>query len=172
MKLKTFQRQDLARASLKDGLILGWDTGLGKTWAMFLWSSLKVGYERVLDGRDGEKLRPKAPVLIIAPGDLHLQIAEEALKQFGILLRLLDSQEAFNELTRLPGHAVTNTDAEGRPVVPPGYYITSYTQLATNGVMGIPDPYDRDPRALLDWLALRIGEHQEPSPTPPAIGGL
>jgi len=80
MKLKTFQRQDLARASLKDGLILGWDTGLGKTWAMFLWSLLKVGYDRLTDSPEGERLRPKAPVLIIAPGDLHLQIAEEALE--------------------------------------------------------------------------------------------
>ena len=31
MKLKQFQREDLARAALHDGLILGLDTGLGKT---------------------------------------------------------------------------------------------------------------------------------------------
>jgi len=47
MTLKPFQKQDLARAALKDGLILSWDTGLGKTWALFLWSLLKCGFERV-----------------------------------------------------------------------------------------------------------------------------
>ena len=42
MKLKVFQKQDLARAALKDGLILSWDTGLGKTWALYLWPLLKA----------------------------------------------------------------------------------------------------------------------------------
>src|ERR1035441_8963508 len=96
MQLLPFQKQDLARAALKDGLILGWDTGLGKTWAMFLWALLKVGFLRIREDllrdcapgdrvalgdalRAGERLRPKAPVLVIAPGDLHAQIAEEAL---------------------------------------------------------------------------------------------
>src|ERR1035441_1115805 len=106
MQLLPFQKQDLARAALKDGLILGWDTGLGKTWAMFLWALLKVGFVRVSEEllcgcdpnarvalaealRAGERLRPKAPVLIIAPGDLHEQIAEEALTRFGLILRTL-----------------------------------------------------------------------------------
>lgn len=43
--LKPFQMQDLARASLHDGLILGWDTGLGKTLAGFLWPLAKLGWE-------------------------------------------------------------------------------------------------------------------------------
>ena len=44
LRLKEFQRQDLARASLHDGLILGWDTGLGKTLAGFLWPLVKLGW--------------------------------------------------------------------------------------------------------------------------------
>jgi hypothetical protein len=160
MKLKRFQKQDLARAALKDGLILGWDTGLGKTWAMFLWPLLKVGFDLIPDSRAGKRLRPKAPILIIAPGDLHQQIGEEAMNHFKVPVHPLDSQETFQALTCLHGHALTNTDAEGRPIVPPGFYLTSYTQLATNGVAPIPDPYHWDPRALLAWLALGIGEHQ------------
>jgi SNF2-related domain/Helicase conserved C-terminal domain len=164
MKLKAFQKHDLARAALKDGLILGWDTGLGKTWAMFLWPLLKVGYEPVSPclGSDSapERIRPRAPVLIVAPGDLHQQISTEALTHFGIIVRSLDSQAAFEKLTRVPGTQLTHTTPDGRPLVPPGFYLTSYTQLTSNGVEPLPDAYDRDPRALLQWLALRVGEHQ------------
>ena len=43
MKLKKFQREDLARAALHDGLILGLFTGLGKTICAYAWPLLKVG---------------------------------------------------------------------------------------------------------------------------------
>jgi len=166
MKLKLFQRQDLARAALKDGLILGWDTGLGKTWAMFLWPLLKVGFDPVNPRTSAqpvsERIRPRAPVLIIAPGALHKQIGAEALTQFGIVTRLLDSQAAFDQLTRVPGTPLTHTTPDGRPIVPPGFYLTSYTQLASNGVAPLPDAYDWDPRALLQWLALGFGQYQRP----------
>ena len=118
MKLKLFQKQDLARAALHNGLILSWDTGLGKTWAIYLWLLLKVGYtiERLEDGgwklgdqpgylRPGKlagvtlpptakRLRPKAPVLIIAPGDLHQQIVDEAWDRFGIVVFGLECPSA------------------------------------------------------------------------------
>jgi len=168
MKLKTFQKQDLARAALKDGLILSWDTGLGKTWALYLWPLLKVGSEPVAPDPNGrltgpnERIRPKAPVLIIAPGDLHQQIADEGLTHFGILPRKLDAQQSFLRLTQRPGSLLTNLTPDGRPILPPGFYITSYTQLTTNGVNKLPDPYDWEPRALLKWLALGIGPHQPP----------
>jgi hypothetical protein len=169
MKLKLFQKQDLARAALKDGLILSWDTGLGKTWALYLWPLLKVGFERVppdpnrLTGLP-ERIRPKAPVLIIAPGDLHQQISDEGMTHFGVLTRKLDSQETFVKLTRRPESAMTNTTPEGKPIVPPGFYITSYTQLTLNGVQRVPDAQDWEPRALREWLCLRIGEHQRSVP--------
>ncbi|HVM48406.1 MAG TPA: DEAD/DEAH box helicase [Candidatus Acidoferrum sp.] len=174
MKLKTFQRQDLARAALKDGLILGWDTGLGKTWAMFVWPLLKVGFDRppqpsTLNPQPSARLRPRLPVLIVAPGDLHQQIREEAFTHFGVVVQPLDSQQTFEQLTRLPGSRLTHTDETGRPIVPPGFYITSYTQLTTNGVAPVPDPEDWEPCALLDWLAMPIGVHRapvEPSGTP------
>src|SRR5439155_9495830 len=121
MKLKLFQKQDLARAALKDGLILSWDTGLGKTWALYLWPLLKVGFERVppdpsrLTGLP-ERIRPKAPILIIAPGDLHQQITDEGVTHFGVTTRRLDSQEAFMKLTRQPDSVLTNMTPDGRPL--------------------------------------------------------
>jgi hypothetical protein len=168
MKLKTFQRQDLARAALHDGLILSWDTGLGKTWATFLWPLLKVGYVTVTDATairmnadNPVRIQPKAPVLIIAPGDLHQQIADEALKHFKIKVVLLPDQATFTQLSRKPGSVMPNLSAEGKPILPPEFYLTSYTQLATNGVVNLPDPADwPDPVALLQFLCLPVGKHQ------------
>ena len=176
MKLKLFQKQDLARAALHDGLILSWDTGLGKTWAIFLWLLLKVGYttDDIL-GLTGylkpkpclrafspntRRLRPKQPVLIIAPGDLHQQIVDEAWEHFGIAIFPLDSQATFGRLTRSLHSAQSNLDEQGRPIVAPDFYITSYTQLTTNGVERLPDPLDwPDPASLRQWLCLKDGEH-------------
>lgn len=160
MHLKLFQKQDLARASLHDGLILSWDTGLGKTWALFLWALLKLGYH--WDVVDGERrCIPHGPVLIIAPGDLHQQIAEEAWTHFRIRIQLLDGQATFERLIRTGDNVLANLTEDGRPVVPPGFYVTSYTQLATNGVAKLPDADDWDPRALQQWLCLPWGEHQD-----------
>ena len=69
MKLKLFQKQDLARAALKDGLILSWDTGLGKTWALYLWPLLKVGFERVAPARD----HPGLAVHVVADAERILR---------------------------------------------------------------------------------------------------
>lgn len=160
MKLKLFQKQDLARASLHDGLILSWDTGLGKTWALFLWALLKLGYH--WDVVDGERrCIPHGPILIIAPGDLHQQIAEEAWTHFRIRIQLLDGQATFERLIRTGDNVLANVTPGGRPVVPPGFYVTSYTQLATNGVAKLPDADDWDPRALQQWLCLPWGEPQD-----------
>ena len=177
MKLKTFQRQDLARAALHDGLILSWDTGLGKTWAIFLWLLLKVGHqqENIGAGRwqqgylkptkpqlrspNSTLLKPAQPVLIVAPGDLHQQIVDEAWEHFGIAIFPLDSQATFGRLTRSRHSALSNLDELGRPIVPPDFYITTYTQLTTNGVERLPDPLDwPDPVSLRQWLCLMDGE--------------
>ena len=176
MKLKLFQKQDLARAALHDGLILSWDTGLGKTWALFLWPLLKVGYVKVTDGHplpsdgrgaggEGFRIEPKAPVLIIAPGDLHQQILDEGWTRFRIRVTALDSQATFGRLVSRPSASgaptvLPNLTADGRPILPPGFYITSYTQLTTNGVQSLPDAMDwPDPTALLQWLCLKVGAH-------------
>ena len=163
MKLKSFQKQDLARAALHDGLIIGWDTGLGKTWAMFLWPMLKCGWVRA----DGAII-PAAPVLIVAPGDLHEQITAEAWANFRIRVVPMPSQAEFFRLTSttesgnsalctphspLP-HGLTRMTEDGKPILPPRFYITSYTQLSVNGVRHLPDPEDCDPLAMLHELLL------------------
>lgn len=163
---KAFQIQDIARACLHDGLIGSWDTGLGKTIFAFLWPLLKCGHEKVLLDAPLElfglthrsELRPRKPVLIIAPGDLHAQFATEAWKHFRLRLIPIDSQAAFENLTREAHGVRTRRDERGRPVIAPAFYITSYQQLASNGKSKIPRPSESDhPRGLLEEWCLPIG---------------
>lgn len=152
MKTKTFQKQDLARAALHDGLILAWDTGLGKTWALFLWPLLKLGYAR---DPHSPTVQPKGAVLILAPGDLHAQIRREGREHFHIEVTPIETQADFLKLaSREDG--TPRLAPDGRPVLPPGFYITSYTQLSINGVLRPPDPDDCDPRELLDRLSIPL----------------
>jgi len=156
MKNKLFQKQDMARAALHDGLILSWDTGLGKSIAAYEWPLLKVGFEKV-----GAHVKPKKPVLLIAPGDLHQQLMEEGLSKFKVKTVPIPDQATFTQLSRRPGTLMPNLTEEGKPIIPPDFYITSYTQLATNGVQSLPDPADwPDPMALLRFLCLPLGKHQ------------
>lgn len=153
---------------MHDGLILSWDTGLGKTWAMFLWPLLKCGYEQSTADIPGRadlptrRIKPNQPILIIAPGDLHAQITAEAWNMFRIHVFPIDSQDEFQTRTRKPGSNETNLDSQGRPVIAPEFYITSYTQLTTNGVAKLPDPENwQDAYGLLQTLSLKVGNHQE-----------
>ena len=167
MKIKTFQKQDLARAALHDGLILSWDTGLWKTGAGYLWPLLKVGHQTLpnestrpaalVRARGPARLAPREPVLLVAPGDLHQQSALEGVEKFNIETIPLDSQDTFMRLI-----GATKRIGNGTRGLPPAFYITSYTQLTTNGVERIPDAMDcDDPVALLQTLALKNGEHQD-----------
>ncbi|MEI7732672.1 MAG: SNF2-related protein [Verrucomicrobiota bacterium] len=142
MQLKPFQKQDLARLALHDGAILAWDTGLGKTWAFLLWSMLKAGHEF-----KGGTLLPKAPCLIVAPGDLHAQMADEAWTHFRIRFIKLDSQAAFLQLSTL-------SPVDGQRSLPAGFYITSYTQLSTNGVPEVPDVAKMPAESWLAFFSL------------------
>lgn len=169
---KSFQVQDLARAALHDGCIFSWDTGCGKTIAAFLWPLLKVGWEkRAFDGDSCNsslqpastfELVPKRAVLLVVPGDLHAQFAAEAWLHFKIRLTPIDSQAAYERLTK-PEHGVLQRrDAEGRPYVEPAFYITSYTQLASNGKETLTDPADHpNPRDLLAQWHLKTGAAQK-----------
>jgi hypothetical protein len=145
MKLKPFQREDLARAALHDGLILGLDAGLGKTICAYVWPILKVGLLR----RNGKPVRPicpAEPVLLIASGDLHDQIISEGLKHFGTAPTILDTQQTFLRLSTL--------SAAGRRELAPGYYLTTYTQLSRNGVMPCPELDRSNPARMLKTLNL------------------
>ena len=185
MKFLPFQKADLARAALHDGHIKSWDTGGGKTVAAFTYPLLKCGYTVVTDataGRppleplrriDGPRLVPDAPVLIVAPGDLHQQFAEEAAGRsnpkvnFHLELFPLDCQDTFLRLTKGPDGVMRATE-DGRPLLPNGFYLTSYTQLGSNGREPLPDPEKTDPRQLIaQWsIPIRSDPALQPSTTP------
>jgi len=49
---KNFQLEDYTRGALHDGLVLGRDTGGGKSLALFTWPALKVGFQGGQSGSD------------------------------------------------------------------------------------------------------------------------
>lgn len=153
LRYKPFQKQDLARGALHEGLIASLDTGLGKSIYGYTWALLKCGYT-VAPARTETpaQLLPNAAIWLIVPGDLHAQMVREGWEKLRVQTRALTSKEDFEALVRGPDGR-PRLDATGRPLVPNGFYITSFTQLATNGVRRLPDPLDHDnPRALLaDW---------------------
>jgi hypothetical protein len=122
---KPYQLEDLAMGALRDSILLGWDTGLGKTLGSYAWMLTKTGW-RYKDGA----MVPKEPVLIVALGDLHEQIATEAKAHFGI--------QTIGLATR--GDAVRHAARNG---LQPGFYITAYSTLAAR-----PD--------LLEYLRVSI----------------
>jgi hypothetical protein len=126
VRFKGFQREDYARAALHDGVILGHDTGGGKGLALFVWPCLKTGFFSGV-----KALKPKGAVLLVAPGDLHEQVMDEGREKFHATTTVIDSQEKFLRLSTVNG-------TTGVRQLPPGFYITSYTQLGTNGVAEFP----------------------------------
>ncbi|MDE2104498.1 MAG: hypothetical protein KGL39_45100 [Patescibacteria group bacterium] len=160
LKFKQFQTEDYARAALHDGIILGHDTGLGKTIAMFIWPLLKVGYVNSEHG-----IHPAKPTLLVVPGDGHDQTEDEYRRHFrkgragsplpaGGVTRptmpivRLDSQATFYRLAQPDPRT-------GRFTLPPHYYLTSYTQLTGNGVAEFP-PLDRaNPERTMSQLKLQ-----------------
>jgi len=142
-EFKQFQLDDYARAALHDGVILGHDTGLGKTIAMFIWPLLKCD---VL--ADSRPLKPAKPVLLVVPGDGHDQTDDESWRHFKTKSVRLDSQTTFYRLAKPDPRT-------GRFTLKPHYYLTSYTQLTGNGVADFP-PLDRaNPERTMSLLNLK-----------------
>lgn len=135
--LKGFQRTDIARAAMSDGLIGAWQTGLGKTRKSLLWPLLKVGCEQ---GR----VFPKGRVLLVAPENLHQQMEDEAREVFGVGFIKLDSIDTYNRMKPLNS----------------GFYIASFTQVASNGVSKMPDPslfiFDGTPASYEELAAMML----------------
>ena len=166
---KQFQLDDYARASLHDGIILGHDTGLGKTIAMFIWPLLKVGcsafdvqrsmFDVPPDTRPQtpDPIRPAKPVLLVVPGDGHDQTEDEYRRHFGHSplatrhsspITRLDSQATFSRLAKPDPRT-------GSWTLPPGYYLTSYTQLTGNGVAEFPPLNRLHPERTMSQLNLK-----------------
>ncbi|MBI4657247.1 MAG: DnaJ domain-containing protein, partial [Verrucomicrobia bacterium] len=147
------------------------------TWAAYCWAFLKVDYtvspihwpadspthsSKTESPRNEQlavtpahrfsesiSITPKAPVLIIEPGDLHKQFIDEGQRIFKTNVTALDSQDTFLRLSKLD-------PTTGRRSLPPGFYITSYTQLGSNGVGDFPDPLKAHPKVLLQFLGLTV----------------
>jgi hypothetical protein len=119
-KFKKFQRKDLPANAMHSGSVMAWDTGLGKSIAAMIYGALQAG------NQEGT-LSPAEPCLLIAPGGLHDQLIDEFI-EFQVPVTKLDCQDTFLKLTK------------GNKPLPAGWYITSFTQLATNKVSKIMSP--------------------------------
>lgn len=121
-RFRKYQRDDLARSTLHDGLVFAWDTGLGKTAAIFGWSWL---------------LHPDCrAVLIVAPGGLHDQIIADAQDLFGIEVKRLYSQDDFRRDPMLQAIHLAQVNGAPHPLSKahrPCYWITSYIDLGFSG---------------------------------------
>jgi hypothetical protein len=136
MKFKPFQLHDYAAAAMVDGLVLAHDTGLGKSLAALTWPLLKCGFDKV-----NNQIHVKAPILIVAPGDLHDQLRQEARKFYRIELTPIEDQAALLRL-------MVNRR------IPTGFYITSYTRLAVNGVKKLSALEQAGPELAIEQLHL------------------
>lgn len=149
---KRFQLEDLARGACHDGFILGWETGLGKTIAMYLWPILKLGLHSSASAK--HRLVPNGAVLMVAPGDLHDQIAGDGHKLFKTVPTVIESQAKFLALSQL-------NPRTGRRELPPGFYLTTYTALARNGVQPFPKLNLDDLPGMLAALCLSERDGRE-----------
>jgi SNF2 family DNA or RNA helicase len=131
-KFKKFQNGDYSRCALHDGAILSHDTGLGKSVAAYI---LPVLWLDMDDSKQG--IMPNGKVLIVAPEHLHQQLMNEAYDKFGIVPTKLNSQDDYYALSPMPN----------------GYYMTSYTQLASNKIAKMVDPFIPDSEVNTTKLA-------------------
>ncbi len=114
---RPYQKEDLARAAMHDGAIIGWDPGLGKTMAIFALPFLKSSRF----------------TLIVAPAGLHEQIMDEGREKFGITVTPIPNQDTALRMMRngtlpTPGHQDTCGSSDD-----PRFFITSYNWLGYNG---------------------------------------
>lgn len=112
-----YQRDDIARGLIRDGFILAWHPGLGKTLAAFIWALCKAGWTFEPHG-----IRPSKPVLIVALGDLHDQFDSEARKYLGARTRRIESKHDYLRMKA------------GMPLKP-GFYAVSYSRLVQCGIL-------------------------------------
>lgn len=123
-RFRAFQVDDLARAAMHDGLILGWDPGLFKTGAAYVWPWIRCARR----------------VLIVAPEQLHDQIVLEGVR-FGIKPRqLLTHEQFYNDkllcqlaVDHANGTVLTEPAADFDSANPPAFWLTSYSALGLNG---------------------------------------
>lgn len=115
-KFRDFQRDDCARGPLQDGLIVGWQTGLGKTLATYTIPLVRAGWTLKRD-----TIVPNKPILIVAINDLQMQIAKEGMKYFGVTAQIIENSSV--DVTR------------------PGFYIVSFNALVRPAILRLCDKF-------------------------------
>lgn len=108
-----YQIEDFPLATLRDGVILAHDTGLGKTLASYTIPLIKFGWDYTTAG-----IMPKVPVLIVCLGDLVNQTQKEGKKYYGIKTTHLSDPSKF------PAGEMPN-----------GFYCCTYHDLTRNAKM-------------------------------------
>jgi hypothetical protein len=117
---RSYQRDDMARAALHDGAIIGWDPGMGKTMPIFCMPFIKRARY----------------ALIVAPGGLHEQLMDEGRNKFGVDVTIIQDQEHALDLMQkgilpMPGTSDPLGQTDGS--VDPKFFIVSYHALGYNG---------------------------------------
>ena len=108
---------------MRDGCILSWDTGLGKSLAAFAVPLISDNIRRVL---------------IVSPESLHRQLRETAQNFFGLAVLPLMSQEQFSDW------GLQHPAAPLAPGERPTFFLTTYTALGHNGADEWPADVDDD----------------------------
>ena len=113
LKFIPFQREDLARAAMHDGLILSWEPGLGKTFAALAWPLIKQA----------------SRCLLVVPGGLHRQFHETAIKHFKLSLTTIKTQRDFFTYRLDKSRTIHTPNSANRTQ----FFITTYQDLGMNG---------------------------------------
>jgi hypothetical protein len=135
---KPFQLDDLSRMAIPDGVVYGGDCGVGKTPMAIAWALLKVGLHSQSSTSASSApscsnpgpLTPAAPVLIVAPGGLHDQMLADYQSLFGAaapIVTRIHNQDEFSAML-----------AANSGRLRPGFYISSYTEIALNKFQILP----------------------------------
>jgi hypothetical protein len=146
-RFEAFQRNDLARLAIPDAALYAGEAGTVKTQMGIAWALLKVGLHPEANGA----LLPAEPVLIVAPGRLFDQVIADYKALFGPAMppvRRLNSQDTFLRLI-----------SENRGELNPGFYLSSYTEIASNGFQALPivpdgTLPDNEARAYTDFFGV------------------
>jgi len=169
---KPFQLADLARLAIPDGAIYAGEPGTGKTPMGIAWALLKVGLKTPqietlcpLRPPVQSSLLPSAPVLIVCPGGLMQQMQADYANLFS---------RAWPGVTRINSQTtLASLCARNRGRLAPGWYMSSYQEIALNKFQllpSVPDgpAHDGIIRACMDFFELPYASAswERPCPTP------